>query len=219
MFLQNISSSAFRNIRRIEIEPIPDIYNMMTKSREQIDVFRILFQNQDPEKFISDITTSKFFKYHKITFTTTGKEHSEQVITDIFKFWDSNAHFAAYKKTYKQNAEFQVVEHKKMIAQVDSIISSLTQNTLASNTGVVISDNADLNLLLERKKALLDELLEIELKQQDYGSVVKMANMDYNVEQDSISKKLKYPLFLIGIFSLIFLFIYIYRSLKKYSGL
>ena len=220
IFLKTMSPSAYNNLRNIEIEPISDIYNMMTKSREQIDVFRILFQNQDIENFVTDLTTSKYFKYHKISFTTIGeKHHSKEIIDAIFNYWDTNEHFVAYKEVYKQNIDFQVKEHKKMIAQIDSIINAVTTNSSVPNSGVVISENSNFHFLLERKKALLDELLEVELKQEDYDTVVRLVNMDYNiVENPILSNKVKYPLIFIFIFSFFFFMLFLFKRMKRYAG-
>lgn len=220
IFLEKVSPSSYENIRKIEIEPITDIYNLMTKSDEQINAFRILFQNQDFEDFITDPATSKYYKYHKITFTTSGKDQSKEVISDIFNFWDNNEHYKKYKEVYRQNIDFQVREYEKMIVQIDSIIdafASSSNSKQTTNSGVIINENKEFHLLLERKKEFLDELLEVEKKQEDYEAVVKMVNMDYNIESTFLSNKIKYPLVFIGVFSLIFFMIYAYGSLKSYA--
>ncbi|WP_313112372.1 hypothetical protein [Aequorivita sediminis] len=221
VFLKNNFPSGYNRIRGIEVEPISDVYNMMTKSREQIDVFRILFQNQDLEKFVTDITTSKYFKYHKVSFSIVGKENTEKVIADVFNYWNNNAHFKQYENVYKKNADLQINEYKKMLSQADSIINSFTsrsKGTQATNSGVIISENNSLPALLEGKTMILNDLLKAELQQSDYTSVIKLVKMDYNVEQTTLSKKIKYPIYLIVIFSLIFLIRNIYRNLKRYSG-
>lgn len=222
IFLKKAFPSGYNRIEGIEVEPISDIYNMVTKSREQIDVFRILFQNQDLDKFVNDITTSKYFKYHKVSFTIRGTENTEEIISEVFSYWNSNEHFKTYEEIYQQNAAFQVVEYRKMISQVDSIvysINSVSKGVETSNSGVIISENNNIHSLLERKTIMLAELQNLELQQSDYTSIIKLVNMDYNVEKTSVSKKMKYPIILVGIFSLIFLFIHIYKSLKKYSDL
>src|SRR5690606_9602185 len=116
----------FRRIQAIEIEPIIDIYNFASKSRENIDVFRILFQNQDLSEFVNDMTTSKYYKYHRISFKVLGENSSEKIVTDILNYWNSNTHYSGYAEIFKANAEFQVQEHKNMIIQIDSIITAIT---------------------------------------------------------------------------------------------
>lgn len=215
-FLKSVLGKNFKAIREIEIEPIPDIYNMMTKSREQIDVFRILFQNQEFDKFTENIATGKYFKFHKITFTVKGKGTSKAAIKSIQSFWNSNEHFSEYGEIYKENAVFQVKEYKHMIAQVDSIIHSITNETARSqNTGVVISDNTNLHALLDRKKEMLEELLQAEVRVSDYTEPVKIVYMDYEVEVGYLSKSIKYPIYLIALFGFIFFIGFVYKKMKE----
>jgi|SRR5690554_442116 len=219
-FLKNVFPSGYDRVNAIEIEPISDIYNAMTKSREQIDVFRILFQNQDLDKFVNDITTSKYFKYHKVSFVISGNQNTESVISDVLTYWNSNEHFRNYEKIYKENAELQAFEYRKMISQVDSIIQSYTSRTKdeVSNSGVIITENSNLHSLLERKEEIMNQLLEVELKQSDYTSVIKLVMMDYNVAEKSLSKKIKYPIYLIALFSFLFLILHLFGRLKRYSA-
>lgn len=217
LYLKKVLDSNFRKIRKIEIEPIADIYNLMTKSREQIDVFRILFQNQDLSEFVEDMTTSKYYKYHRINFKIVGENSSEKMISDVLNHWNSNEHFTKYASLYRENAKLQIEENKKMITQIDSIISSITSGNLKNtNSGVVISENSYLHMLIERKSSLLDELLASEIKQADYDAPVKLANMEYNIYIESgISNKIKYPIQLVFLFSLIFFIRYSYKKLKE----
>ncbi|HLV93044.1 MAG TPA: hypothetical protein VKX34_07975 [Aequorivita sp.] len=216
VFLKNILGENHKAIRKIEIEPISDIYNMMTKSREQIDVFRILFQNQELDKFTENIVTGKYFKFHKITFTVKGEGASEEVIKDIQSFWNSNESFIEYGKVYRENAEFQVKEYKLMIAQVDSLIKAFTKESVAGrDSGIIISENNDLHLLLDRKKDMLTDLLQAEVRLSDYTDPIKMVYMDYEVESPSLSRAIKYPIFLIALFGFIFFIGYIYKKMKE----
>jgi len=216
VFLKSVLGENYKALRKIEIEPISDIYNMMTKSREQIDVFRILFQNQELDKFTENIITGKYFKFHKISFTIKGKGASEEVIKDIQSYWNSSEHFLEYGRVYRENAEFQVKEYKNMIAQVDAIIQSLTTEPVRSqNPGVVINENSNLYLLLDRKQDMLTELLQAEVRLSDYTEPVKLVYMDYEVESTSISNAIKYPIFLIALFGFIFFVRFIYKKMKE----
>lgn len=216
VFLKEVLGSNYRALRKVELEPIADIYNMMTKSREQIDVFRILYQNQELDKFAKNITTSKYFKFHKITFSVKGENRSEKVIGDLLAYWNSNPHFRDYEEIYAANAAFQVKEYNKMIAQVDSVIHAISRG--ASNnqgSGVVISDNTNLHLLLQQKQDMLDGLLQAEVRLSDYTEPIKLVYMDYDVETGGIPNILKYPVFLIALFGFIFLIRFLFIRMRK----
>ena len=215
IFLSQALGENYTALSYVEIEPIPDIYNMMTKSREQIDVFRILYQNQELDKFAENIATSKYFKFHKIKFTIKGENRSKEIIDNIFAFWNNNPHFKDYGKIYAKNAEFQVAEYNKMIAQVDSVIQAISRSSMASITGVSISDNSNLHLLLEQKEEMLNGLLQAEIRLNDYTAPVKMVHMDYDVEEGRISNMFKYPILLLFLFALIFFVRFLFLRMKR----
>lgn len=205
VFLKEVLGNNANSLRKVEIEPISDIYNMMTKSREQIDVFRILYQNQELDKFVENLTTGKYFKYHEITFSIKGEDKSEQVINDLMSYWNNIPHFKEYQEIYAENAVFQVQEYKQMIAQVDSIIHAIgASSNTNQGSGVVISDNTNLHLLLQQKEDMLNSLLQAEVRLSDYKEPIKMVYMDYEVKVESIPNVFKYPIFLIALFGLIF---------------
>lgn len=214
IFLKKFLGQDYAAIKTIEIEPISDIYNMMTKSREQIDVFRILYQNQEIDKFVENVATNKYFKFHKITFIIKGENKSEAVIEDILAFWNSNEHFREYEKIYRNNAEFQVLEYEKMIAQVDSIVKAITTSS-NQNQGVVISENSSLHLLLERKKDMLNDLLKAKIRLSDYTEPIKMVYMHYDIEQRGFSNKVKYPIILLFFFGSIFFIRFLFIRMKR----
>lgn len=216
VFLKELLGSNYKALKKVNIEPIADIYNMMTKSREQIDVFRILYQNQELDKFIDNITTSKHFKFHKITFSVRGENQSEHIFNSLLTSWNNSPHFQNYHDIYLKNAEFQVEKYYEMIAQVDSIVKAISMSAGNNQgTGVAISDNTNLHLLLAQKKAMLTDLLDAEIRLNDYTDPVKLVYMDYDVEVGSVPNIFKYPIFLVGLFGFIFLIRFLIIEMKK----
>lgn len=215
VFIKQVFGRNYKGIKKIEIEPISDIYNMMTRSREQIDVFRILYQNQELAKFVEDITTSKYFKYHKITFKTKGENDSKEAISTVLNYWNSNEHYKEYDSVYKNNAVFQVNEYKRMIVQVDSLLAAVSREARNEGAGVIISENSNPHLLFDRKREMLNELLEAEKRVADYTNPIKLVYMDYDLEIGSFPNKIKNPVLLIMGFSLIFFFIHLYKWMRE----
>ena len=218
VFLKQVLAEDFEAIKKIEIEPISDVYNTMTKSREQIDVFRILFQNQDLDKFFEDISNSKYFKYHKLNIVTRGEVNSKNVIEKVLKYWNSNELYDEYSALYQENAIFQVKEYNKMNLQIDSILSSVVNsNQNVNSSGVVINENSSLFALFDRKEEMLNKVLEAEKKRVDYKDVVRLVSMDYNKEIHHFSNKIKYPIIFIFLFSLGAFIIYAFKYLRQYA--
>lgn len=214
-YLKKTLGTHYKSLKKVEVEPVSDIYNLMTKSREQIDVFRILYQNQELDKFVDNISTGKYFKYHKITLTVAGENRSNEVIENLINSLNSNAHFLEYKDIYVDNAAFQVKEYKTMIAQVDSLIKTISSSTRNLSSGVVISENTDLHLLLEQKRKMLDELLQAEVRLNDYTEAIKLVYMDYEVKTGRIPYFIKLPALLIGLFAFVFFIRFVLKRMKQ----
>lgn len=217
IYLKDILGEDYKSIRGAEIEPIADIYNVMTKSREQIDVFRIIFQNQDMQDFVEDMTTSKYYKYHRISFKVLGESSSERVILKILDHWNSNEHYTSYSAYFRENNELQIKEFRKLLTQMDSILASIGSISSSSTSGLMINENNNLHLFVEKKKDVIKDLLAAEIKQVDYQKPITLVNMDYEIEtiEGLLPNKVKYPLQLVFIFSLFFIIRFLFRKMKN----
>lgn len=216
VFLKNILGNNYKALRKVDIEAVADVNHIVT-SRDQIDIYRVLYQNKDFEEFASNAAINKNFKYHRINFTIKGEGISQQVIKDILDYWNNNEHFKDYEKIYVKNTELEIAERQKMITQVDSIINSLGVNRVHEGAGINISNNGNMHLLLTEKSNLLEQLREAEIKLSDYSSPIKLVYMDYEVEIKGLPSIIKYPIILIGLFSLFFFLRYLYRQAREYS--
>tara|TARA_R110000850_G_scaffold271031_2_gene404826 strand:+ start:222067 stop:223047 length:981 start_codon:yes stop_codon:yes gene_type:complete len=219
LYLKKILDSDYRHLKKIQIEPIADIYNFIAKSRENIDIFRIFTQNQDIEEYMEEFSNSKYYKYHKLNFKIKGKNDSENIVANILKNLNDNQHYYNYGEVYRDNTDFQIVENKNMIRQIDTLLSSASKDIAQQTSqGVVINDNSNFHNLIERKRLLMDELLTKQKQSVDYRDIIKVVNIDYNIEDHSklsFSPIIKYPIYLLIIFSLTFFFIYSYKKLKN----
>lgn len=220
IYLKSILNDNFGNLKGIKIEPIVDIYDFVSKKRENIDIFRIIAEKQDYSEYVEDVTKSKYYKYHRLNITTRGTENSKEIVRDLLAYINTNPHFVEYKTVYKNVKDFEVKQYYDMVAQIDSLIkASATRNEAAASSVKVITNN-DQHYLIEKKQDLLEDLTNLKMEQLDYTEPVKIVNVDYNLKTKrflSISNKVKYPILLILLFSGIFLVIYMFKSMRKYS--
>lgn len=220
IFLKEILGQHYRRLRSIEVEPIVDIYNFISKSRENIDIFRIFISNQDIGEYFEEYSSSKYYKYHTVSLKTIGKENSDVIFEKVMDFLNDSEHYNNYAKAYRNNLEFQIKEYDKMINQFDSLIASMTHGKSGqSNQGVIMIDNTDLHLLFERKRDMLDEKLELKKKLTDYKDTIKLVDVAYNLETDfRLSSKIKYPIFVILGVIFFFFALYTYNRLKRIAN-
>ncbi len=220
LYLTSILGANYKYLKNVKIEPIVDIYNFISKSRENIDIFRIFTQNQDIEEYMEEFSNSKYYKYHKLNFKIKGKKETETIVAKILEHLNDNKHYNEYGAFYRENIDLQIFEHKFMIRQIDTLLESASKDNImgSSGQGVLINDNSNFHNLIERKRLLLEDLLVKQKQKVDYRDVVKVVSIDYNLVDHSklsLSAKIKYPIYLIFLFSLIFFFRYSYKKLKE----
>lgn len=219
LYLKTILDTNYRKLNKIEIEPIVDVYNFATQSRENIEVFKTLFQNQELTDFVEDIVTSKYYKYHRLNFVIKGKGDSQNIVEAVLLDFNSNTHFNQYQEVLNENLALHIFENLKMIEQVDSLIQSSISFSKAElpNQSINIKEDVDFSNLIFRKDALLDNRVSLLKKKEDQVKIIKDVNANYNIidtENIHIPLVIKYPLILIMLFSLIFLIKKMYYKMK-----
>jgi len=219
LYLKEIFGDKYKAVKKIEIEPIVDIYNFITKSRENIDVFRILFENQDMKEFVDDMTTSKQYKYQKLKVFIHGKE-SKDLLEKLLSFLNENEHFKQYQDAYMQNTSKRLSETDKMINQADSIIKAIASTSTSNNPNppVYASFNNDFYSIFRYKDILLQEKLDLLKRSKDEVAIIKPVSINYNILEKgfaNLKNIVKVPMLLILLFSFIFFLRFIYLGLKK----
>ncbi|MBT0607151.1 hypothetical protein [Aequorivita echinoideorum] len=219
IYLKRILDTNFRKLGSIKIEPIVDIYNFVSKSRENIDIFRIIAEKQDFAEYVDDMSNSRYYKYHKLSVSTVGKTSSETIINKLLFYINENEHLKNYKKIYQETKDFEIQEHYEMINQIDSIFKN-DDSKINSASSIEVVTNNDQHFLIEKKEEILEKIVNLKVEQLDYTEPVKLVNADYNLKKErflNISNKVKYPFLLVFFFSLIFFVIYVFKKMRTYS--
>lgn len=220
LYLKQIVGSNYASLRVIEIEPIMDIYNFGAESRENIDILRILFQNQDFDEFVDHIANSKNYKYHRINFKILGSQDSNKILSDIVNYLNENSHFNNYQSIFKEHYQYELNELEKMIGHIDSVFESakLIASHNATGQSVFINDNSQLNNLIYAKRVLINSIVKLKLKIEDQDDIIKIVKADFNLlpeKRFSINNKVKYPIFIFLIFSFYFFSRKLYYKLSS----
>jgi hypothetical protein len=220
IYMQHILDTNFNKLGTIKIEPIIDFYNFISKSRENIDIFRIVSEKQDFKDYMEEFANSKYYKYHRMSVSIEGAKSSEKIVDDLMTFLNDNEHFSAYQKIFNETKDREISEFYKMITQIDTLIyaSATSKNTPAS---VEVVTNNDQHFLLDRKRQVLEDLVKLKMEQLDYTEPIKLVNADYNLTNErflNFSNKVKYPIYLVFLFSAFFFILYMIKNLKRYAN-
>lgn len=220
-FLQKTIGANYIELVTLEAEPIVDIFSFAATSRDRVDLFKVLTDKQDIPDYVKDPQNFQYFKYHHITIKVKGKEHSKEIVAAIEKYLNENEHFSEYMKVSRESTQFRIETSERTISQIDTILKSSASIDKGKSTlpSVMVSDNSQLNDVIESKDRMLYNLLKLNMQKVDEQSIIKVAAINYNVSDFSgfhISNKVKYPVILVLLFSGFFFLKYIYKKMKHF---
>lgn len=211
IYMKNIFGSNYKQFKGIEIEPIVDIYDFVSASRENVEIFKAFSQSVDVYEYIKDVINSKYYKYHRLRFRVTGSQNSEEIKNSLLIYFNENQHYSEYSDIFKENTKLALDENLAMISQIDSIIKATTSLNVKNtpNQSVLINDNSNLNGLIHTKKMLVEDRLRISMRYNDEYDIIKEVSSNLNLKIKagfSVQNIIKYPfLFLLFLFAIVIL--------------
>lgn len=218
LFLHSILGKEFKNLIKVEIEPINDIYSFAAEKREYLETLRILYNTpKNQEEIITNRNISKHFKYHRLTITTKGK-NSQEICDMLLKYLNSNEHFKNYQAITIKDTEVQIFQNERMLSQIDSILKFTSENIDPKQSpSVYINTQNDLFQLVNSKQQILEKRLDLQKKLIDQDQIIKLVSGSYNLDKGGIlalPNKIVIPLYLVLLFSGVYFILFVYKRLK-----
>jgi hypothetical protein len=202
-FFESIKLPDAKSIREITIEPVKDVYAMVTKEKTNIDVFKLLAEKGDIAKITSELNTSQHFKFHKITIYKKGSSFGDKGIIALLDYLNKNEYYDEYGKVAIDNAKKKIVRNNEMISQIDTLLSTFRKTGTAKEQGISINQNSQLNDLVLTKEALISDNKKNELDLIDGSKTIKEISIINDIIEDRLiaSKMISLPLLLLALFS------------------
>jgi uncharacterized membrane protein len=217
-FLEATIGPNYIDLRGLEAEPIIDIFTFASLSRERVDLFKVITDKQDIPDYIKDPQNFQYYKYQHLTVKIKGKEHSQEIIDRLIIYFNDSPHFIEYLEA--ETTKFRIDNYEKTISKIDTILIAAAniENNKGASPSVLVNDNSQLNDLVESRERLVYNLSKLYIQNVDEQKIVKVASVNYNVSDFSgihISNKVKYPFFLVLLFSGFFFLKNVYRKMKQ----
>ena len=216
-FFESIKLPDARSLREITIEPVKDVYAMVTKEKTNIDVFKLLAEKGDIAKITSELNTSQHFKFHKITIYKKGSSFGDKSINALLDYLNKNEYYDEYGKVAIDNAKKKIVKNNEMISQIDTLLNTFRKTGTVKEQGISINQNSQLNDLVLTKEALISDNKKNELDLIDGSKTIREVSIINDIIEDRLiaSKMISLPLLLLALFSGFFLLKYLYLVLKR----
>jgi hypothetical protein len=195
----------------IEIEPVVDIYDFLTQAgsaaeheQSKVELFRIISDNADVNKVITEKVTSRNYRYHLITIGTSKEVERDEVVDPLLNMLNSNPYLLQVQKECIVNLHNKVKENDSIINQINKVIKGYSlQGGAASPSMLYYNNNTDITELLNLKNGLVNENGNSRITEIDFQKIIKDIAVVSNInEKVPFVTKLKVvlPLLLIGMF-------------------
>jgi len=220
IFLEKTIGPNYQSLVDLEAEPIIDVFALITGSSARVELFKAITNKQDVPDYLEDPQNIQYYKYHHVNVKIKGKEHSKEIINAIDEYFNDSPHFSDYMEVGRKNTQLRIDASEETMSQINKLLkaTSQIQNSNGDVPSVLVNDNGQLNDVIETKGNLAYSLLQLNMQKVDEQKIVKIASVNYDVSDDSVinvGNKVKYPIFLLLLFSGFFFVRHLYGRLKE----
>lgn len=209
-FFNEIGIKDVRDISKIKIEPLTDIYHFVNTKERNFELLKLMAEDGDVNDVVKSSVTSKNYTFHQITFVTKDSSESKEVADALMNYINDSDYYRKMQKEFVYNLNEKIKANEAIIQQIDAILNSLSQKN--TSQGVYISENSQLNDVIITKDRLIEQQGNLRLSAINFSQIIKESSRALNMKDfESINGKLKYILPIV----LILLFIMI-AALRRY---
>jgi hypothetical protein len=219
LYNKDIFGEHYDKVKEIEVVPVVDVYGLVNKSEQNKETFELLLDEFGDISFLEDEININEYPTHKIKIYIRGGADNERISNRLYDYLASNSYYNELKTATLESYKEQLEQSKSIRAQIDSILKNQKGNTFPKldNNGINFSGSQDLNELLSRKQRLLIDDLSLKNRLSSNDEILKIIDSSFGVyDVERTNSFLKIPIGLVGLYCLLFFFIYLKRSLASF---
>ncbi|OYQ41547.1 hypothetical protein [Flavobacterium aurantiibacter] len=217
----SLTKSGFKDLHqtgKLTIEPIIDIYKFIKDNEQNFELIKLMAEDGDLEKIVTDKITSKNYPYHVLTFETANKVSEEGFVKPLISYLNDSNYFNQLKEAYRNNLAIKMKANDSIIGQIDSFLNTF-KNSTASNSKssslVYYNENTQLNEIIKTKELLFAEQGSLRIDFINSDQIIKEIVVSTNLKNiKSINGKLKLvlPVLFVFFYLFIYFFMVFYRN-------
>lgn len=217
IYLKSIGISNPRDIFKIEVKPIVDIYRFVSRNEQNFELLKLMSDDSDINKIIEDKPTSKNYSYHLIQLSTKQKTNKSQLIVPILAHLNNSDFYKQIQKEYILNQQIKMKANEVLIAQIDGYLNGLAAGTPSASGEKMVfyTEKTQLNDVIQTKDILVKEQGNLRIEKISLDKIIKDNHTTLNTQASSkLNSALKFilPLFFIVLFIFIKNFIRFYQK-------
>lgn len=212
------------NLKKIEIEPIADVYNFINNKPENFELIKLMAEDGDIKKVLQENITSKNYTYQTIVLTTKNKTSEEKLVKAFLKYFNASDYYNKIQKETYQNIQLKMRKNDTIIKQIDGLLDNFSKSTNSSAKNdklVYYNENTQLNDIIKTKETLINEQAIHQIELIAYDKIIKESSIITNIKNEKTTERyLKFILPVLFVLLFIFYksFIKFYRRQKDFQG-
>lgn len=205
-FLTKLGIKRPKDISKIEVEPIIDIYRFIDNSDENFQMIKLMAEDGDMQKILEDQVTSKNYKFHTISFLTHGTTNRSETLEPLMKFFNDSDYYRMVQKEKINDVELKIKSNQETIDQINGILNQFSGNISSqqkSDKLIYYNENTQLNDVIKTKNQLINDQGYLNIERNNYKDIIKESSATINVRNTkSLNGKMKLilPVLFIGLF-------------------
>lgn len=227
-FLKSIGIAQPKNISKISIKPVIDIYSFVNENRgtannaentQNFELVKLLSEDGDINKVIKDSLTSRNYNHHKILIVTDGFTTNKQTIDPILSYLNQSSFYKDFQNVYRDNFFTRIKENQTVIKQIDTLLNQFSNNIKNQKNDKLVyyNENTQLNGLIDQKNGLINEINGIKTQLITSSKIILDKSRVINIKNTKgLNNKMKLVLPVVFIFGFLFLnlFLSFYKKQK-----
>jgi len=155
----------------------------------------------------------KNYLYHLIKIKTSKSIKNEDLITPILKYLETSEYFSNVKKEMQLSLEYEIKSNDETLKQINDILNELPKQS-SKSTSVYISENNQLNEVINSKEQLINKQTYNRVRLINYQNIIKEVSSTLNIKDtEGANGKLKIVLPFLFVF--LFMMIVFFRKFYK----
>jgi hypothetical protein len=217
-FLKTIGVKNPLELTEISIEPIVDVYKLVSNNEQNFELLELMAQNGDLKTVVKETTTSKNYNYHTIVISTKGITNQNDIVKPILDYVNTSSYFGEVQKISVGNIQKKIKEKEGIIVQIDGILSEFSNgnaNTNKSDKLIYYNENIQLNNIIKTKDSIVNVLGTLKIDLFNSRKIINENAISLNIKNNkSINGKRKIilPILFISLFIFIRFFMSFYRK-------
>ncbi|MGI9527380.1 MAG: hypothetical protein ACR2MS_09760 [Weeksellaceae bacterium] len=206
-------------ILSVEIEPIVDVYGMLSASSSNLEIGQFLSENNvNISEHKPGNQTEKIYRYHKLTILTDRKDQKGKIVDGYLSDLNNEPYFLRRQQIEKKNTIKEIEESNISIQNINALFNKLANAEGLNKGNLNIEMYPEINGLIGSKNGLINNIKERRISQLEmdkvFFDIVKIQNV--KVDRPKLIYILPIALFLLFLLSSFFLNRYKRISVKMH---